>query len=320
MTLETRIQEDLLDHLQRKALLTQELTDLGDREKKMREILLKFQQHAVLGEIEQDIDFSISELTEEKNELSKRLNKLQDDILYIKEVISKLEVAKKDLEESIIILQQQKNDFTEELGKLRGHQHSSKKVGMKVKSQKQRLHKLKKRFEDQNQIKKNLESIIGSLEIIERVIAYYWPLTEGKKTEIDDIPNKIDPNIIEKIIEANKTFHEAKLKFDSNSPIPFLVDADKAYRQSIEALIRLSERLPDNLIKKEFSTQVLTIVSSGFSLNTRHLNSVRSMIEKLESGLEISPLASFANEIKEYFESNLTLLRIPGSPISLNNR
>lgn len=313
-----RIQEDFLDHLQKKALLTQELTDLGDKEKKMQSLLLKIRQQADLENIRPNIENSNLESAEEKKTLLKRLNKLQNEVSHTKEIITELEIMKKNLENSIEVLQQQKGDFIEEVNKLKGQQYSSKKVNMQVKSQKQRLDKLKKRFEDQSQVKKNLESILGSLDIIETVIANHWPLSEEKTAGISDMHMKIDPSIVETIIEANRTFHEAKIKFDSNSPIPFLIGADKAYRTSVEALIKLSERLPDNLIKKEFSKQVLAIVSSGFSLNTRYLNSVRSMIEKLESGLEISPLASFANEIKEYFESNLNLLRIPGSVISLD--
>ena len=55
------------------------------------------------------------------------------------------------------------------------------------------------------------------------------------------------------------------------------------------------------------------LVSKGLDLNTRHLNAVNSMLSKLEKGVEIAPLASFSNEVREYFSKNLSILRIAGS-------
>jgi hypothetical protein len=64
------------------------------------------------------------------------------------------------------------------------------------------------------------------------------------------------------------------------------------------------------LVNEDFNHQIFTIVDLGLQLNTRHLTAVETMLSKLEKGVEIAPLASFSNEIKDYFDENLTLLRL----------
>lgn len=318
INIQMKINEESLAHLKQKALLTKQLGNLIAKEKLLENLIIKLKLQMDQGSVNLIANEDTSELVTERDTLSTKLNTLQADVLNLEKTVSLLELEKEDLEEKNIHLNQQREDYTSKIEKVEKIRSTSKKASMKVKSQQQRLSKLKNRYEEQLRIKDNLHSFLQCLATIEQVVASYSPLSNENSLKTKNLPMETTPDVVEKIMEANRSFIEAQTKFNPNSLTDFLLNADKAYQASVEALIRLSTTLPDSLLEEKFSHQVLTIVNSGLSLNTRHLNAVKTLIEKLESGLEISPLASFANELKEYFMNNLQLLRIPGASFSLD--
>ncbi len=141
--------------------------------------------------------------------------------------------------------------------------------------------------------------------MFERVIEQNSILTEEESEPVD-----VSQEIQNLILKGKAHFRDAEEKFSANNLTPYLLEAIQAYEDGLKAFILLCDRIPDDLTEKSFTEQVFNLVDHGLALNTRHLNAVDSMLQKLAKGVEIAPLASFANEVRDYFKENLTLLRL----------
>jgi len=177
---------------------------------------------------------------------------------------------------------------------------------IKIKNELQKQKKIKTLVQQEKGKKETLKVFLKMLIDIEEIVKRFSSHSDSEISQ----PEGISEDIFQKIISTKKKFDNAQAKFDPNGLTPFLLEANEAYREAISVLILLSENLPDSLVNEDFSHQVFTIVDLGLQLNTRHLNAVQTMLTKLEKGVEIAPLASFSNEIRDYFNENLSLLRM----------
>jgi len=308
LNLEQELTQETQSHLQIKADLSSKLTELSTEQSKLTNQLADLQGKLssagdVVKETSPSID--IDQFLQINNELEAEITSFQEELNPLEQQIAQLNSERSVIDSKIDVLLQEKK--AQEIKSLELRQKQVKKqTSNKVQNESEKLRKLKNRIEEQKNIKKNLKEFVETLEIIQLVVSSFSPLAESKIS----LPSTVSDEIQDLILSSKKSFDEAQTNFDPNNLVPFLIDADKSYRDVISAFIKLCDSIPNSLLDTEFSEQILTLVNKGLLLNTRHLNAVESMLVKLEKGVEIAPLASFSNEIKKYFVDNLTYLRI----------
>jgi chromosome segregation ATPase len=308
LILERRLKEELESHLRQKANLSTEINKLSKSEKSLIDQIKDYNERlnttkepsssksetAQLLEVKTKLEEDLKIIQSEINNLEQQLTQYKTDLSLVDSKIQKLEQDKLD-KERMILAEKQKYA-------------RSKRAKAKIKNTREKVKKVKTQLTQQETIKRNLESFFKTLNDIHQVVSDYSPLSEkqSKKSQV------ISTDFQEKIIRSKKLFDQAQMKFSANDVTPFLIDAQEAYEQIISVFIELCPELPTSLLEQDFSSQIFSIVNKGLTLNTRHLNAVQTMLKKLEKGVEIAPLASFANEVKQYFVENLTYLRITG--------
>ncbi|MFW9905726.1 MAG: hypothetical protein ACFFFH_15440 [Candidatus Thorarchaeota archaeon] len=309
LNLEQELNLETQSHLQLKADLSLKLAKLSTEEttlanqfKNLQEKLLSKEE---LKQVAPSID--VNQLIQTVDELDAEIKQLQEELDPLEQKFAQLNSERSVIDSKIEVLLQEKKQQEENSHELKQKQ-TKKQTSNKVQNESQKLRKIRNRIEEQKNIKDNLKEFIKTLDTIQLVVSSYSPLVESKVP----LPASVTDEIHELIISSKKSFDEAQTNFDPNNLVPFLVEADKSYRSIISAFIKLCDSIPKTILESEFDEQILTLVNKGLELNTRHLNAVQSMITKLEKGVEIAPLASFSNEIKNYFVDNLTFLRITG--------
>ena len=309
LNLEQELKHETQSHLQLKADLSAKLAELSTEEKKLANQLVDLQEKASsAGDIvRESLSIDIDQLLQTNNELEAEITQFQKELDPLEQLMAQLNSERSVIDSKIDVLLQEKKAQEAKSLELKQKQ-VTKQTSNKVQNESEKLRKLKTRIEEQKNIKKNLKEFVETLETIQLVVSSYSPLAESHIT----LPSSVTDEIQNLILNSKKSFDEAQTNFDPNNLVPFLVDADKSYRDIISVFIKLCDSIPNSLLECEFSEQILTLVNKGFSLNTRHLNAVESMLVKLEKGVEIAPLASFSNEINKYFVENLTYLRITG--------
>ncbi|MFX1516742.1 MAG: hypothetical protein ACFFC6_10555 [Promethearchaeota archaeon] len=308
LELKQELEQEIQSHLQIKADLSIKLSELSTEESKLTSQLADLQEKLISGkEIDDKTSpsFDIEQFLQTNNELEAEITQFQKELDPLEQQLSQLNSERSVIDSKINVLLQEKQEQEAKSFELKRKQ-VIKQTTNKVQNESEKLRKIKNRIEEQKTIKKNLKEFVDTLEVIQLVVSSFSPLVESKAS----LPTTVTDEIHTLILNSNKTFDEAQTKFDPNNLVPFLVDADKSYRDIISAFIKLCDSIPNSLLESEFSEQIITLVNKGLSLNTRHLNAVESMLVKLEKGVEIAPLASFSNEIKKYFVDNLTYLRI----------
>lgn len=305
LNLEKGLKQETESHLHLKADLSHKLTELSKEESILSDQLTNLKEKPPLQE--NTISIDIPQLVHTKNQLEEEINQLQENIAPFEQQLAQLNSERSIIDSKIEVLVQEKTEQEQKALELERRQ-TKKQSSNKVQNEREKLKKIRDRIEEQNQIKGNLEEFLNTLDTIQKVISSYSPLAKSKIS----FPSEVTEEIQELIIKSKKCFDEAQTSFDPNNLVPFLVDADKSYRNIISAFINLDDNIPNSLLESEFNEQIFTLVNKGLMLNTRHLNAVQSMLAKLEKGVEIAPLASFSNEIKKYFVDNLTYLRITG--------
>jgi len=307
LDIEKELKQEAETHLQIKADLSSKLSELSTEELTLANRWTTLQERISKREIKDSVEpFVILQLIETKIQLESEIKKLQEEITPFEQQLAHLKSEHNIIDSKIEVLKKEKQKLEEKALEIKQKQVKSKRVSNKVQNERERLKKVRTRVKEQKKIKDNLEIFLKTLNTIQEVVSTYSPLTESK------IPLAVTEEIYEQIIDSKKKFDEAQTNFDPNNLVPFLIEADASYRNIISVFIKLCDNIPNLLLEKEFSTQILTLVDKGFMLNTRHLNAVQSMLSKLEKGVEIAPLASFSNEIKTYFVENLTYLRVTG--------
>jgi myosin heavy subunit len=316
LTLNDRVDRESSSHLENKLRIANQIKELTQEEKNL------IKGH---NDLESAIKDSITIKTEDKKpseeitKLISTITELETEIIRNQHSLKDLEteLTRKKTEQGILVnkiemMKNEKEDLIDIANKNKIEQSRIKKTSMKVKNEQDRLLKLRKQIERQEEVKKNLEAYFYTLNLIERIIVQNSSLTQDKE---ESEPITIPKEVQELIIKGKAHFDEAETKFSVNDLTPFLLEANRAYQAGIKGFILICDRIPDDLTEAKFIDQVLNLVDHGLMLNTRHLNAVDSMLQKLDKGVEIAPLASFANEVYEYFTENLTLLRIANTPV-----
>ncbi|MFX1285970.1 MAG: hypothetical protein ACFFB5_20170 [Promethearchaeota archaeon] len=307
LDIEKELEQETETHLHIKADLSRKLSELSTEELALTNQVTSLQERISKGEIKDSTkSFDILQLIETKTQLESEIQKLQEEITPFEQQLAHLNSEGSIIKSKIEALKREKQELEAKVLEIERKQAKNKRASNKVQNERERLNKIRKRIGNQIKIKDNLEIFLKTLNVIQEVVSTYSPLTESK------IPLTVTEEIYEQIINSKKKFDEAQTSFDPNNLVPFLIDADESYRNIVSAFIKLCDNIPNSLLEKEFSQQILTLVDKGFVLNTRHLNAVQSMLSKLEKGVEIAPLASFSNEIKTYFVENLTYFRVTG--------
>ncbi len=305
----TKLDQEHTSHLQKKSELSKEIKELTQKEIGLKKALTDTQA-AISGmgkrsSSSTDLE-NISQLVTTVKDLEKEIKQnqyhstaveteLTHERIQLEMIKNKIEVLNSEKEELEVINKQKKQEQLKQKSKSR-----------KVQDKRERLVKLRKQIDKQEKVKQNLSNFIFVTNLIEQVIKNNLTIDPDEKVDLEDVT----PEIAEMIIEAKDAFQEAQDNYSSNNLTPFLQDANRAFQLAVKAFILLSEGIIDDLAEKPFSDQVFVIVNKGLTLNTRHLNAVDSMLQKIQKGIEIAPLASFANEIKGFFIENLSLLRI----------
>ncbi len=308
----SKLDQEQTSHLQIKTELSQETKELNKRELDLKKILTEFQ--AAISN--KDKRFPSSADVEGTSQLVKTIKNLRNEIIQNQQHSTALEnelsheriqlgMAKNRIE----ALKIEKEDLVAVNTQRKQEQLHSAADSRKVQNKKERLVKLRQQIEKQERVKQNLSNFIFVSDLIEQVIQNSSMIDENEKIDLEEVT----PEIKDTIIEAKEAFQEAQSKFKSNNLTPFLQDADLAFRLGVKSLILLSEGIMDELADQPFIDQIFAIVNKGLILNTRHLTAVDSMLSKIQKGVEISPLASFANEIQAFYSENLSLLRILSS-------
>jgi chromosome segregation ATPase len=309
LNLEQELNQETQSHLQLKADLSIKLAELSAEETTLTNQLTNLQEKLSSEGVKEKTlpSIDISQLIQTKDQLEAEIAQFQEELNPIEHQLAQLNSERSVIDSKIDVLLQEKSTQEKKSQELKQKQ-VKKQTSNKVHNDREKLRKLKNRIEEQKNIKDNLKEFVKTLETIQLVVSSYSPLAESKISLSSDVTEEIQ-NLI---ITSKKTFDEAQTKFDPNNLVPFLIDADKSYRNIISAFIELCDSISNTVLEAEFEEQILTLVNNGLMLNTRHLNAVQSMLAKLEKGVEIAPLASFSNEIKNYFVDNLTYLRITG--------
>ncbi|MFX0086424.1 MAG: hypothetical protein ACFFAU_12210 [Candidatus Hodarchaeota archaeon] len=306
--LEKRLKEELESHLQQKANLSTEFKRLSKIEKSLIDQIKDYKERINTtkektnskSETTQLLELKIKLEEEYKNSLNEiedmkqQLTEYKSNLILLDSKIQNLEQEKLEKEKFIV---SEKQEFAR-----------SKRAKIKLKNAREKVKKAKSQLNQQQTIKRNLESFYKTLNDIEQVITNHFPLSEEQSGK----SRVINTDIQDRIITSKKLFDQASIKYSANDVTPFLIDAQESYEQIISVFIELCPELPKSLLEKDFPTQIFSLVNKGLNLNTRHLNAVQTMLQKLEKGVEIAPLASFANEVKQYFIENLSYLRISG--------
>ena len=305
---EKELKEETESYLQLKADLSGKLSEMLAQESSLTERLASLKKSVSAGEVMKETDsIDIPQLIQTKIQLENEINEIQKEVNPLEQQLAHINTDRSIIDSKIDVLEAEKKEQENIASRVKQNDEKQR-TNNKVQNEKEKLKKIKSRVEQQNTIKENLEIFLETLESIHQVISNYSPLSGSEIS----FPSNITEEIQEQIIETKKSFDEAQINFDPNNLVPFLVDADNSYKKIVSAFIRICDNIPNSLLEKEFSEQIFTLVDKGFMLNTRHLNAVQSMLSKLEKGVEIAPLASFANEIKNYFVENLTYLRVTG--------
>lgn len=309
LNLEKELLQEKQSHLQLKADLSRKITESTTEETSLSERLTTLQESVLTGEKkESTVTVDISQLIHTQNRLEDEINQLKEGIAPLEQQLAQLNADRGIIDSKIEVLLQEKKEQERKALELKSKHEKTKRTSNKVLNERERLKKIRTRIEDQKKIKENLDTFLKTLNSIQQVVINYSPLTESKVS----LPSDVTDEIQKQIIHAKKCFDEAQTSFDPNNLVPFLVDADESYQKIVSAFIKMCDNIPNSLLERNFSEQILKLVEKGLMLNTRHLNAVESMLSKLEKGVEIAPLASFSNEIKKYFVENLTYLRITG--------
>ncbi|MFX1538994.1 MAG: hypothetical protein ACFFDI_32830 [Promethearchaeota archaeon] len=309
LNLEQELNQETQSHLQLKADLSVKLAELSTEESELtiqfKNLQEKLLSNEGLKQATPSID--VNQLIQTVDELDAEITQLREELDPLEHKFAQLNSERSVIDSKIDVLLQEKKQQEEKSHELKQKQ-TKKQASNKVQNEKQKLRKIKRRIEEQKDIKNNLKEFIKTLDTIQLVVSSYSPLANAKVP----LPTSVTDEIQNLIISSKNSFDEAQTKFDPNNLVPFLIDADKSYRSIISAFIKLCDSIPKIILDSGFDEQILTLVNKGLGLNTRHLNAVQSMLIKLEKGVEIAPLASFSNEIKNYFGDNLEYLRITG--------
>ncbi|MHA1541895.1 MAG: hypothetical protein ACTSQH_02845 [Candidatus Hodarchaeales archaeon] len=305
----TKLDQEHTSHLQKKSELSKEIKDLTQEEVVLKKTLTDMQT-AISGvgkrsSSSTDVE-NISQLMTTIKDLEREINQnqhhstaveteLTHERIQIEMTKNKIEVLKSEKEDLDVINRQKKQEQLKQKSKSR-----------KLQDKRERLVKLRKQIEKQEKVKQNLSNFIFVTNLIEQVIKNSLTFDPDEKVDLEEV----NPEIKEMIIEAKDAFQEAQENYSANDLTPFLQEANRAFELGVKSFILLSEGIIDELTTKSFSDQVFVIVNKGLTLNTRQLNAVESMLQKIDKGVEIAPLASFANEIKSFFTENLSLLKI----------
>lgn len=309
LNLDKELNQETQSHLQLKADLSSKLVELSNEEAPLADQLTRLKEKLTSKELEEKKppSIDISQLIQTKDQLEVEIAQFQEELDPIEQQLAQLNSERSVIDSKIDVLLQEKKDQEKKSLGLKQKQ-ATKQTSNKVQNEREKLRKIKNRIEEQKNIKGNLKEFVQTLNTIQLVVSSYSPLAESKIS----LPSEVTEEIQNLIIASKSSFDEAQTKFDPNNIVPFLIDADKAYRKIISVFIELCDSISNKLLETTFEEQILTLVNKGLMLNTRHLNAVQSMLTKLEKGVEIAPLASFSNEIKNYFVDNLTYLRITG--------
>jgi uncharacterized small protein (DUF1192 family) len=309
LNLEQELNQEMQSHLQLKADLSSKLAELSTEESELtiqfKNLQAKLLSNKELKQVTPSID--VNQLIQTVDELDAEITQLQEELDPLEQELAQLNSERSVIDSKIDVLLQEKKQQEEKSNELKQNQ-TKRLVSNKVQNEKEKFRKIKHRIEEQKDIKDNLKEFIKTLDTIQLVVSSYSPLVESKVP----LPTSVTDEIRDLIISSKNSFDEAQTNFDPNNLVPFLVNADKSYRSIISAFIKLCDSIPKTILDSGFDEQILTLVNKGLRLNTRHLNAVQSMLIKLEKGVEIAPLASFSNEIKNYFVDNLEYLRITG--------
>lgn len=308
LNLEKELKQENDSHLQLKANQSRKLAELTTEKSALSHQLTMYHESISKGEKkESTISFDIHQLNLTKIQLEDEIKQLEKEITPLEQQSTQLNTDRSFIDSKIEVLMEEKKEQEKADLEMKQKHTKNKHTSNKVKNELEKLKKIRNRIEQQEKIKKNLGIFLKTLDSIQQVISNYLPLTESVA-----LPSEVSEEIQEQIILSKKCFDEAQTGFDPNNLIPFLVDADESYQNIVSAFIKLCDNIPNSLLEKKFDEQIFTLFNKGLTLNTRHLNAVQSMLSKLEKGVEIAPLASFSNEIKNYFVENLTYLRITG--------
>lgn len=308
LSLDKRLKEEFNFHLRQKANLSSEFNRQIKVEKDLIDRLKKFKEQT---KIKKDIKIpkhDIDQFLQMKNKLEEEMKNIRHEISNLEEQLTRHKTESNIIDSKIKHLEQEKTEQQKITLEEQQKHLRSKRANVKLKNAREKMKKVNNRFTQQETIKKNLESFYGTLTDIQQVISNYSPLSEGGSK----LPDGISTDIQTEIIDSKRLFDQAQMKYSANDVTSFLIDAQKSYEMIVSIFIKLCPELPLYLLEQDFSSQVFSLVNKGLILNTRHVNAVETMLKKLEKGVEIAPLASFANEVKKYFIENLTYLRITG--------
>lgn len=304
-----KLDQEQESHLEKKTELSGEIRKLTESEANLKKFLSDFQteisgsgKKSSASKNEKSISQLVTTIKDLKNEINQNENhstavetELTHETVQLEMIKNKIEVLNSEKEELKTVNTKKKQEQLEQKNKSR-----------KVQDKRERLTKLRKQIEKQEKVKENLSNFIFVLNLIEQVIQNSSTVDPEEKVEVEEVT----PELEELIMKSKRTFQDALENYSSSDLAPFLLDASKAFQLAVKAFILLSDGIIDELTEKTFSDQVFAIVNKGLTLNTRHIGAVESMLQKIQKGIEIAPLASFANEIHAYFIENLSLLRI----------
>ncbi|MHA2137758.1 MAG: hypothetical protein ACW98G_07785 [Candidatus Hodarchaeales archaeon] len=317
LTLHSQLEKLSANHLQTKYDLTQELKELTQKEKSFKTEIDGFKDAVDRLQTEPKPERKTEDITKLIITINDLENEIANNELQNSELESELTLKKTEhgiLVNKIKILQSEKEQLEDSSNQKKAERSRTEKAGAKVRSEREKLNKLRRQIETKEEIKKNLESATQTISLIEQAITTTSPIADSDE---DEVPQEVSKEIKDLIFDSKRIFDEAQKKFSSTDLTPYLLDADKAYKLGIKAFILLCDKLLDKIIDQPFIDQVFEIVNYGLILNTRHLNAVDAMLQKLEKGVEIAPLASFANEVRDYFSENLSLLGLTGNILDL---
>jgi hypothetical protein len=312
--LRERMKRETQSHLKEKADQSRKLAKLVAEETELSEKITILKERIESGNsnsVKTPL-IDISHLLQKKDQIVYEISSLEKELDLLKRELTRLKTESNSIGSRIELLKQEKNEYVQSIVSAQQQKSKVQRTSIKVKNEQQRNKKFKIQVDNQKRILNNLKSFLRSFGLIEQVTLTDSPLAESKTP----LSPEVSDEILQLIHEAKSSFDTAQTKFDSNVIIPFLIDADRAYKTAVAAFIKLTDEIPDSLLENEFNNQILTLVSKGLDLNTRHLNAVNTMLSKLEKGVEIAPLASFSNEVRDYFIKNLSILRITGSLVT----
>lgn len=308
LSLQDRSTNETQSHLQHKAELTRKFRKFSEDE----ELLLKkidiLKEKVSSGGINvgDATSLILPELLNEKKQIEEKINRLEKELKPNQDDLAQLKVENNGLNSEIQKLEQERKQISEKVELTKQKKNRVEFSSIRIKNELQKQKKVKVMVQYERGKKENLITFLNVLNRIEELIKIYISAPNSETPN----PEGISEDIFQLLISAHTKFTTAQTKFDPNRLTPFLLEANEAYRDAISVLILLSDNLPNSLVNEDFNHQIFTIVDLGLQLNTRHLTAIETMLSKLEKGVEIAPLASFSNEIKDYFDENLTLLRL----------